>query len=95
MFSVIMTLIFGSPMEVMIWKAGWKFALTRSGAQCVMTFGITKMQLLCAGSWDMQRGVSEDHLRNQYYKKKNKKRKKKKKSTISCYDSTTSTMESA
>ena len=76
MFSVIMTLIFGSPMEVIIWKAGWKFVLMGSGAQCVMTFGITKMQLLYAGSWDMQHGVSEDHLRNQYYKKKEKKKGK-------------------
>ena len=76
MFNVIMTLIFGSLMEVMIWKAGWKFVLTGSGAQCVMTSGITKMQLLCAGSWDMQHGVSASHLRNQYYRKNLKKKKK-------------------
>ena len=65
MFNVIMTLMFGSLMEVVIWKAGWKFALTGSGALCVMTSGVTKMQVLCAGSWDMQHGVSAAPLRNQ------------------------------
>ena len=58
MFSVIMTLIFSSLMEVTTMRAGWRFALMEFGAQCVMTFGVTKMQLLCAGSWDMQHGVS-------------------------------------
>ena len=60
-------------------RAGWRFALVEFGAQYVMTFGVTKMQQLCAGSWDMQHGVSAGHLRNQYYRKKKKKKKGKKK----------------
>ena len=46
------TLIFGWWEDVVIWRVEWKCATGDSGEQCVMTSGISEMQLLSADNSD-------------------------------------------